>query len=60
MSRGTSSCGCIRSRGEEKIAKILSDNNINFKREYSTSDFHFESGKPAYFDFAIFNENQEL
>lgn len=60
VSRGTISCGCIRSKGEEKIAQILTDNNITFQREYSTPDFCFDSGRPAFFDFAILDNNQKV
>lgn len=58
VSKGTYSCGCVRSKGEEKIASLLTENNINFIREYSTKDFHFESGKPAFFDFAIMDNDK--
>ncbi len=34
----TQSCGCIKSVGESVIAKILTENNIEFKREYIFSD----------------------
>ena len=55
------SCGCIRSKGEEKISKILTENNIIFKREYSPKDFVFDkSGRSTYFDFAIFDSNYNL
>lgn len=59
ISRGTQSCGCISSRGEEKIAKILSENNIVFQREYPVSQL-FQSNRPARFDFAIFNDKNEI
>lgn len=59
VSRGTCSCGCISSRGEEKIAKILSENNIIFQREYPIPQL-FPSNKPARFDFAILNDNNEV
>lgn len=50
-SGNTISCGCIKSKGEEKIAKILSQNNIIFEREKT-----FESCKDKNklrFDFFI-------
>ena len=46
------SCGCIRSKGEEKIASLLNKNGIKFKKEYK-----FENLKDKdflRFDFAIF------
>lgn len=60
VTRGTESCGCIRSRGEEKISRIFNQNNIKFIREYSTPDFQFSSGKPAFFDFAVLNEDNTI
>jgi hypothetical protein len=53
------SCGCIKeSHGEEKIRKILSENNINFINQKSFSDFYYEDtkGKPR-FDFYLPNYN---
>lgn len=48
----TTSCGCERmSHGEQKIAKLLLENNIPFEREVSL--FRFANNKPAYFDFFI-------
>ena len=47
------SCGCIRSYGEEKIANILSNNNIPFQREYIINDFILSTGGHPRFDFAI-------
>lgn len=53
----TTSCGCIRSKGEFQIEQILKEKNIEYKRE-----FHFEDLKDKdylHFDFAIF-ENDKL
>lgn len=48
----TKSCGCIgRSAGEEKIARILSENNIKFEQEKIYEDLKFEL--PARFDFYL-------
>lgn len=60
VSKGTYSCGCVNSKGEEKIAQILSENNISYIREYSPSDFLFPSGHPTYFDFAVLTENGDI
>lgn len=58
ISRGTISCGCVRSRGEEKIASILTENNIPFLREYILTDYTFSTGGHPKMDFAILdNEN---
>lgn len=51
----TKSCGCVKSRGEEKIIKILQENNIFFQTQKS-----FDSCKitkhPLFFDFYIDNK----
>ena len=51
-------CGCIKSKGEEKIASLLKENNIQFKREYSFPDLVYKL--PLRFDFAIFNKDGTL
>ena len=56
----STNCGCERSVGEQKICKILKENNINFKREYTFSDLTGEKGGKLRFDFAILNKNNEL
>ena len=55
LTRGhTQSCGCIKSRGEEKIAKILRDNNISFEQQKTfTSCIFPETQGFARFDFWI-------
>ena len=55
----TQSCGCMISAGEEKISKILSDNNIMFEKGLSHG-LILPTGGPAKYDFSIFNENKEL
>ena len=55
----TKSCGCLKSQYEEKIAKILEDNSIIFKRQYSFPDLKGNVGF-LYFDFAIFDNNYVL
>lgn len=54
----TKSCGCIKSVGEEIIAKLLTQNNIIFEREYSFDDLIYKN--KLRFDFAIFNTNGTL
>ena len=51
------SCGCLISKGEEKIREILLKNNINFITQYSFSDLKSDLGYPLRFDFAIFKNN---
>lgn len=53
------SCGCLSSKGEEEIAKILTDNNIQFITQYRFEGFVSEYNNVPYrFDFAIFMNNQ--
>ena len=52
------SCGCMHSKGEELISKILRENNIKFISQYSFSDLKSNKNYKLYFDFAIFkNDN---
>lgn len=51
------SCGCLKSKGEEKIAKLLTENNISFKREYIIKDLSLSTGGNPRFDFAIFDND---
>ena len=57
-SGNTKSCGCIKSHGEQQIAEILTENNVEFAREYTFKDFVLENGGRPRFDFAIFNEGK--
>ena len=55
------SCGCVKnSYGEASIVKILSENNISYKKEYIFPDFKSEKGEYFRFDFAIFNKKNQL
>lgn len=47
------SCGCMNSKGEAIIAKILFESNISFCKQATFEDLKGESGKPYAFDFAI-------
>lgn len=55
----TQSCGCMISAGEEKIAKILSDNGIIFEKGLSHG-LILPTGGSAKYDFSVFNKNKEL
>ena len=48
------------SRGEIKIATILERNHINFIEEYSFPGLVSENGRALRFDFAIFDDDNEL
>lgn len=52
----TNSCGCLKSKGEQKIKSILQENNINYKSQYYFSDLYWEGY--LRFDFAIFIDNK--
>lgn len=52
------SCGCVNSWGEKVIAKILTENNIQFKKQYTFKDLKNKGF--LRFDFAIFNKLGEL
>lgn len=56
----TISCGCVKSKGEEKISKLLEENNINYSKQWCFSDLKSKNNYPLYFDFAIFDENNKL
>ena len=48
----TTSCGCINSKNESRIAQILNELNLKYKQQYPYRDL--------YFDFAIYSNSNEL
>lgn len=61
MKGDTLSCGCLRSSyGEITIETILKNNNINYIKEYIFPDLVSENNIPLRFDFAIFDDNNNL
>ena len=61
LSQGiTSSCGCVKSKGEMLINKWLVEHKINFIPQYSHDKIILLSGRRPIFDFAIFDENNNL
>ena len=57
----TQSCGCFKkSAGEEEIAKLLISNNIHFIRQYTFEDCLSPKNNKLIFDFAIFDNNNNL
>jgi hypothetical protein len=54
----TSSCGCLNSKANMIMDKILTEKSIFFKREYCFEDCRDK--KPLPFDFALFNNYDEL
>lgn len=57
-SGSTTSCGCLMSKGEQKIKEILDKNKIIYKREFSFEEL-FDI-LPLRFDFAIFDSDDNL
>lgn len=56
----TKSCGCISSWGETQIIYWLKKYNLNYKKEYIFEDLKTSKNGYPRFDFAIFNNNNEL
>lgn len=59
----TRSCGCVKSYGEEKISQLLTNNNIDFIKQYTFSDCCINNNNYKTilkFDFAIFDKQKEL
>ena len=52
----TKSCGCLVSKGEDKIHFILENLKIKFKQHYYININHHK----VYFDFAILNNNNKI
>ena len=56
LSGATRSCGCLKSRGQEKINTILSINHIPYQIEYTYPDLLGEKNRHLRFDFWVNNE----
>lgn len=56
-SKNTQSCGCMNSRGEANIEKILKDNNYIYNHNIIFPEFFNETHLKYRFDFIIYNEN---
>lgn len=52
------SCGCMTSKGEAELVRILTDNNINFLQQYSFNDLKSVKNTKLRFDFAIFKQTE--
>lgn len=61
-SGNTTNCGCENraSKSEIVIAKFLTANKIKYLREYSFENLKNKSGNLLRFDFAIFDDNNNL
>lgn len=62
LKRGdTLSCGCLRSSyGEQAVEAMLIANNKIYQKEYIFSDLVSENNIPLRFDFAVFDDDQNL
>lgn len=56
----TNSCGCIKSKGEMIINNWLQEHNIPYQPQYSVDEIVLDSGRRPFFDFAIFDKNNNL
>lgn len=57
----TLSCGCLKSKGNAKISKILKEHNINFKKEFTFLElFNPETHSLFRYDFGILSSEGEI
>lgn len=56
QSGDTMSCGCIVSKGEYKIKKLLTENNIPFEEQKTFDDLRSEKGFLLKYDFFVDNK----
>lgn len=56
----TNSCGCIKSKGEMRVAQWLQKHNIHYQAQYSFDDIFLSSGRRPFFDFALLDENNNV
>lgn len=56
----TSSCGCIKSKGEEKISKILNENKIKYDHNKIFSPLLNDTKHALRFDFIIYNNDNTI
>ena len=54
----TSSCGCIKSKGEMIINNWLQEHNIDFRSQYSFDNCILSTGRKPFFDFVLFKNNK--
>lgn len=61
VNKNTRSCGCLGpSVGEYEVELLLKDNNLDFSREFGFDDLRSSNGGRLRFDFAIFDENDDI
>lgn len=54
------SCGCLKSRGEERTLRALIELGLDFKQEYCFDKLYLNEGWPLRFDFAIFEDGEVI
>lgn len=60
VNRGQSSCGCKKSIGELNINKLLTNNNISYKSQYTNSDLRTDKNGYLKYDFAILQNDKVI
>ena len=56
----TSSCGCINSKGNMTIHRLLTLKQVKFETEYTFNDLFGDGGRQLRFDFAVLNDDNTL
>lgn len=59
LRRNQMSCGCVTSKGEEKVAQLLTRWNVPFVKQYSYEDLVSPYGNKLMFDFMIKDRNNK-
>lgn len=60
VNRTKISCGCQQSIGEYNINKLLTENNIKYKTQYTNSELQTKAGGYLKFDFAIVSKDGDI
>lgn len=55
----TKSCGCMVSKGNDRLCSLLKELNIDFQSEYSFDDLKGDKDKLR-FDFVVFDKNKKI
>lgn len=54
------SCGCLHSKGEQAIIKILNENNIKFDHDKLFPQLYKDTQRKLRFDFIIYNDDNTI
>ena len=54
----TSSCGCVKSKGEMIINSWLQEHGFDFRCQYSFNDCVLSTGRRPFFDFVLFKDKK--